>query len=106
MRKKRGSLDKSCTHSILDFPDFSFWTAPIGGRVHDDGVVVVPSADFAFYEFNAVIYDPADGGVCKVGGMGVFLGPCYHALGSVYMSDAGSGLGGCQGSASGVGKQV
>ena len=45
---------------IFDLPDLALRTATVGRRVHDDGIVVVATADLTLYEFYTVIDQPAD----------------------------------------------
>ena len=49
-------------NTLFGFPDFSFWTASIGRRIHENCIVMIPAADFPFDKFDAIIYQPADGG--------------------------------------------
>ena len=84
----------------------SLGASSVGRRIHDNSVIMISTADFPLHEFDAVVYNPADGGLRKAGGAGVFLSPGHHALGGVYMGYMGAGLGGCQRGASRVGEQV
>ena len=67
---------------------------------------MIASADFTFCEFYAVVYDPADRGVCQAGGAGVFLSPGHHSLRGVYMGHAGACPGGCQCGPASVGEEI
>ena len=53
-------LDKG-VNRLLYFPDFTFWATAIGGRVHDNSVIVVAAAYLALHKFYTVVYQPADG---------------------------------------------
>ena len=88
------------------FPDFSFWSATVRRRVHDDGVVMIAAADFTLYEFYTVIDDPADRCISKSGRTCIFFCPGNHAFGGIYVCNACSGSGSGQGSSAGVGKEV
>ena len=63
MRQKFDAKFNKGMDGVLNFPDFPFGTSAIGGRVHDDCVIVVSSPDFPFYELDTVVYNPADGSV-------------------------------------------
>ena len=91
---------------ILNLPDLAFGSSSVGRGIHDDGIVMVPSSDFALHKFDAVIHQPPDRLVGQAGRSRIFLGPAYHAFGCVYMGDAGAG--GCSGqcSASGISKEI
>ena len=91
---------------ILYLPDFTFGPPSVGRRVHYDCIIAVASSDLTLHEFYAVIHNPADGRVGQAGRCRVFLGPAHHALGGVHVGDTGPGLGGRQGGAAGVGKEV
>lgn len=54
-----GKLDQR-EYILLDLPDFSFGTAPVGGRIHDDAVVGIAAAELPFHKFYAVVHQPAD----------------------------------------------
>jgi hypothetical protein len=45
----------------FDFPKFVVGTATESGRVEEDGVVVIFTADFSLHEFGGIFYYPADG---------------------------------------------
>ena len=47
-------------NGFFDLPDLSLGAAAIGGRIHDDSVIMIPAPDFPFHELDAVVYDPAD----------------------------------------------
>ena len=67
---------------------------------------MVAAADFPFHKLGAVIPQPADGGIGKAAGCGIFLCPGNHALGGIHMGDLCAGFSGGHSGASGVGKQV
>ena len=93
-------------NTILNLPDLSLWAAAIGRRIHDNGIIVIPPADFSFNKFYTVIHQPADRSLRQPGGHGIFLCPAYHAFGGIHMGD-GSACPGCsQCGASRVGEQV
>ena len=106
IRQKFGAELHKGVDGILNFPDLSLRSSSVGRRIHDNSVVVIAAPDFPLHKFDAVVNDPADGGIGKIGGTGIFLGPGYHSLGGIHVSDMGACLGGRQGCASGVGKQV
>ena len=91
---------------ILDLPDLAFGAAAVRGRIHDDRIIVVPSADFPFYKFHTVVYDPADGFFFQAAGSCVFSGPSNHAFGGVHMSDCRAGRSGGKGGAAGIGEEI
>ena len=78
-------------NSIFDFPDFALGASSIGRRVHNDGIVVISTADLTLDEFHAVIHQPADRSICKTTCRGIFLSPCDHTLRSIHMCDRSSG---------------
>ena len=65
---------------VFDFPDFSFRAAAVGGRIHNDYIIVVSAADFSFDKFGAVVDEPADRGFAEAGGFGVFFCPFDHTF--------------------------
>ena len=91
---------------FLDLPDFPFWSAAVGRRIHDDRVIMVAAADLTLYEFDTVVHDPADRSVLETGGNRIFLCPGNHTLRSVYMCNACSCCSSGKGSATGVGEEV
>ena len=93
-------------NTVLNFPDFTFWSSTVGRRVHDDGIVVISSADFTFYEFYAVVYQPADRGIAQSGSYGVFFCPGNHSFGCVYMGDRSTGCCGCESGTACIGKKI
>ena len=93
-------------NGFLNLPDLPFRTAAIGGRIHNDSVIVIPAPDFPLHELDTVVHDPADRRRFETGGPGIFLGPAHHALGGVHMGDRGAGGCGCQCGSARVGKQV
>ena len=58
---------------LLELPDFPAGPSSVGGRVHDDDVVLVAAADLALDELGAVIDDPVDGAVGQAGGVSFSL---------------------------------
>ena len=47
-------------NGVLDLPDLALGSPPVGGRIHDDGVIVIAPPDLPFYEFDTVIHQPAE----------------------------------------------
>ena len=91
---------------VLNLPDFPLGTPTVGGRIHDDGVVMIASADFPLHKLHAIVHNPSDGLVCQSGGMGVFFRPSNHAFGGVHMGHSCPGLSRRQGGAAGVGEEI
>ena len=92
--------------ALLKLPNLAAGTSPIGGRIHNDGVIAAAAADLPLDELAAVVHDPADGPVGHAGGGGVFLAPGDHALCRVHMADGSTRL--CAGNrcSSRIGKEV
>ena len=93
-------------NGILNLPDFSLGTASVGWRIHDDGIIVIAAADFTFYKFDAIVYDPADRCVFQTGRDCIFFCPAYHAFRSIHMCDRSTSSRCCKGCAAGVGEQI
>ncbi len=98
-------MDQRVDH-IFDLPDFSFWSAPVRRRIHDDRIVSIAAADFPFYKFDTVIHKPADRRIFQTGRDRVFFRPCDHSFGSVHMSDLCAGSCSCECGAACVGEQI
>lgn len=49
--------------AVLNFPDLPLGASSVGGRVHDNGIVMVTPADLPLHELYAVVHDPADRGL-------------------------------------------
>ena len=77
---------------LLELPHLAARAAPVGGRVHDDPVVVVAAADLPLDEFHAVVHEPAHRALRKAGGRGVLTRPLHHALRSVHVRHGRAGL--------------
>ena len=60
IREKKGTALQEGENTVLYFPDLALGASAVGGRIHDDRVVVIAPADFTFYELSAVIHKPAD----------------------------------------------
>ena len=92
--------------AFFQLPNFTAGTSAVGGRVHDDGIVLVAAANFTFHELCAVFYNPAYRAVNDAGRLCIFLRPSNHALCCVNVSYACACLQTCNGSTAGVCKQV
>ena len=91
---------------LLDLPDLSLWSPAVGGRVHDDGVVVVTPAYLPLHELGAVVHQPPYGRVLQPGGDSVLPCPGDHALGGVHVGHGGPGRSGSQCGAPCIGEEV
>ena len=92
--------------AVFDLPDLTFRASPVGWGIHDNGVVVAASSDFALDKFAAVIHQSAYGRLAKPGELGVLSCPADHALGGIHMRDLGARRGGRCRSTAGVGKKI
>ena len=93
-------------NGVLDLPDLSFGTSSIGGRIHDNAVVVIAATDLPLHKFHTVIHQPTDWCLLKAGRLRIFFCPVYHALGGIYMRHRCSCGRCCQRCSTGIGKKV
>ena len=78
---------------VFNLPDLALWSTTVGRWIHDDCIVMITAADFALYEFDTVINQPADRCVAESGRNSIFFCPCNHSLGCIYVCNTCSGCG-------------
>jgi hypothetical protein len=85
----RPAFLKERPEMVLEAPELSRAAAPVGGRIHDDGVVRAAALHLAPHELEAVVGDVAYRPVRKAAQDRVLLAPLDHPLGGVDMADRG-----------------
>ena len=91
---------------VFNLPNLTFWSASVRRRIHDNGIVGVATADLTFYKLHTIIYKPADRSIFQPGRYSILLCLGDHSLGGINMSDRCTGSRGCEGSSSGIGKEI
>ena len=76
--------------TILNLPDLPLRSTSIRRRIHNDRIIMIPSADLTLNKLHTVIHQPADRSISQTGSNRILLCPGNHTLRSIHMSNRSS----------------
>ena len=106
LAKKRDTFSDQRENRLFHFPDFALRSPAVGGRIHDNGVIMVSAPYFPVDETHAVIDEPSNGTILETGRADIFVGPADHALRRIHMGYGSAGFQCGAGGPACIGEQV
>ena len=94
--KQRLIAENLCTQlnqvmdTILNLPDLPLRSTSIRRRIHNDCIIMIPSANLTLNKLHTVIHQPADRSISQTGSNRILLRPGNHTLRSIHMSNRSS----------------
>ena len=91
--KQRLIAENLCTQlnqimdTILNLPDLPLRSTSIRRRIHNDRIIMVPSADFTLNKLHTVIHQPSYRRISQSRSNRILLRPGDHTLRSIHMSN-------------------